>query len=98
MEVHEKLGFGLIWRDMLSGLLSFSSSQLLLNGIPGEPITHQRGMRQGDPLYPMLFILVMDVLNLMVTKASADGLLQPLSSRSIQHRLSLYADDVVIFL
>jgi hypothetical protein len=40
----------------------------------------------------------MDVLNLMVTKASTDGLLQLLSSCSIQHRLSLYADDVVIFL
>jgi hypothetical protein len=46
----------------------------------------------------MLFILVMDVLNLIVTRASDEGLLQPLSSRSIQHRVSLYADDVVIFL
>jgi hypothetical protein len=36
----------------------------------------------------MLFILGMDVLNLMVAKASNEGLLQPLSSRSIQHRIS----------
>jgi hypothetical protein len=46
----------------------------------------------------MLFILVMYVLNLMVAKASNEGLLQPLSSRSIQHRICLYADDVVLFL
>jgi len=46
----------------------------------------------------MLFILVMDVLNSLVVKASDEGLLQPLSSRSIQHRVSLYADDVVLFL
>ena len=46
----------------------------------------------------MLFILVMDVLNQMFTRASEVGLLQPLSSRPIQHRISLYADDVAIFL
>jgi hypothetical protein len=91
LEVLEKLGFGRIWRDMLSGLLTSSSTQVLLNGIPGSPISHQRGLRQGDPLSPMLFILVMDVLNLIVTRASNEGLLQPLSSQSIQHRVSLYA-------
>jgi hypothetical protein len=46
----------------------------------------------------MLFILVMDTLNLMVSKASDEGLLQPLSSHSIQHRVSLYANDAVLFL
>jgi hypothetical protein len=46
----------------------------------------------------MLFILVMDVLSLIFTKASAAGLLQPLSKGVLQYRVSLYADDVVIFL
>jgi hypothetical protein len=46
----------------------------------------------------MLFILVMDVLGHMVAKAAAVGVLQPLSSRVVQHRISLYADDVVLFL
>lgn len=82
----------------MSGLLSTSSTQVLLNGTPGDFIAHRRGLRQGDPLSPMLFILVMDTLNLLVMKASGVGLLQPLCSRSIQHRLSLYADDVVLFL
>jgi hypothetical protein len=89
LEVLEKLGFGRVWRDMISGLLTTSSTQVLLNGVLGEFIAHQRGLRQGDPLSPMLFILVMDVLNLMVAKASNEGLLQPLSSCSIQHRISL---------
>jgi hypothetical protein len=40
----------------------------------------------------------MDVLNNMVSRASAEGLLQPLSRRPIQHRISLYADDVALFL
>jgi hypothetical protein len=40
----------------------------------------------------------MNVLNGLIVKAADEGLLQPLSTRSIQHRISLYADDVVIFL
>jgi len=98
MEVLRKLGFGSRWRDLLCGLLSSSSSQVLLNGIPGDFIQHRRGLRQGDPLSPMLFILVMDVLNWLVTRAAEAGLLKPLSRRPIQHRISLYADDVALFI
>ena len=98
LEVMQQLGFGQIWRDIISGLLGSSSTRVLLNGIPGEVILHRRGLRQGDPLSPMLFILVMDVLGHMVSLAARDGLLQLLSSRSLQHRISLYADDVVLFL
>lgn len=46
----------------------------------------------------MLFIIVMDTLNLLISRAAEAGLLHPLSSRSNLHRLSLYADDVVLFL
>ena len=46
----------------------------------------------------MLFILVMDVLNSLFVKAGEDGLLQPLSSRISEQRLSLYADDVALFI
>jgi len=98
LELLGKLGFGPRWRDLLSGLLTSSSTQILLNGTPGEFIQHKRGLRQGDPLSPMLFILVMDALNWMVTRAAEAGLLQPLSRRPIQHRISLYADDVALFL
>jgi hypothetical protein len=45
----------------------------------------------------MLFILVMDVLNRLIGKAT-EGLLQPLSTQSIHHCVPLYADDVVLFL
>jgi hypothetical protein len=40
----------------------------------------------------------MDVLNRLISKAAEARLLQPLLSRPFQHRLSLYADDVVFFL
>jgi hypothetical protein len=71
---------------------------VLLNGIPGDFISHQRGLCQGDPLSPMLFILAMDVLGFLISKAENDGLLKPLSTRTLQHRVSFYADDVLLFL
>jgi hypothetical protein len=92
------LGFGQVWRDIICGLLSSSSTQVLLNGIPGGPIEHRRALRQGDALSPMLFILVMDVLGLLFSRAEHAGLLMDLSPRTHLHRVSMYADDVALFL
>jgi hypothetical protein len=36
--------------DIISGLLASSSTQVLLNGVPGEVIFHRQGPRQGDLL------------------------------------------------
>jgi hypothetical protein len=71
---------------------------VILNGVIGEKIVYKRGLRQGDPLSSMLFILVMDVLHYMVKKTAEEDLLQPLARRAFQHRVSLYVDDVVLFL
>jgi hypothetical protein len=98
VEVMRILGFGQIWCDIISGLLKSSSTQVLLNDTPGDRIEYRRGLRQGDPLSPMLFILVMDVLGYMIQRAAEENLLQPLARRALQHRISIYADDVVIFL
>jgi hypothetical protein len=49
--------------------------KVLLNGDPGQRICHARGLRQGDPLSPLLFILVMEVLGAMFRKADNCGLL-----------------------
>jgi len=70
----------------------------MLNGEPGGVIQYQRGLRQGDPLSPVLFILVMDVLNSIFVKAEEDGLLLPLSRRISGQRLSLFANDVALFI
>ena len=98
LEILRHLGFGQIWRDIISGLLYTSTTQVLMNGVPGDLISHRRGLRQGDPLSPMMFILVMDVLGHMFSKAADEGLLLPLSRRAFKHRVSMYADDVVLFL
>jgi mannosylglycoprotein endo-beta-mannosidase len=84
LEVLKDLGFGPIWCNIISELLASSSTQILLNGSPGNKISHCRGLRHGDPLSPMLFILVMDILCAMVKKASEEELLQPLATRALQ--------------
>jgi exonuclease III len=45
LEVLHHIGFGPIWRDIISGLLCSSSTQVLLNGSPGQRIFHRRGLR-----------------------------------------------------
>ena len=70
LEALRHLGFGTVWCNMLSKLLRTSSMRVLVNGIPSDLIIHQRGLRQGDPLSTMLVIIIMDVLDALITKAS----------------------------
>jgi hypothetical protein len=98
MEVLDHLGFSSRWKNLISCLLCTASTKVLVNGQPGEEIMHQRGLRQGNPLSPMLFILIMDVLNSLFLKAGEMELLQPLANRRQDQRISLYADDVALFI
>jgi hypothetical protein len=97
IEILTRLGFGPIWRNLISSLMFTSSTQVLLNGSPGNRIAHRRGLRQGDPLSPMLFVMVMDVLNSLFRAAESRGLLQSLEEAGVRNRLSIYADDAVLF-
>jgi hypothetical protein len=69
-EMLSHLGFGPFWCNIMSKPLRSSSTRVLINGESSDLICHQRGLRQGDPLSPMLFIIIMDVLNLLISKAS----------------------------
>jgi hypothetical protein len=80
-------------------LVAFLHPQVLrLNGVRGPWIKHKRGLRQGDPLSPYLFILAIDMLQYVLKSATDRGLLSPLRDRTAQIRLSLYADDAGVFI
>jgi retron-type reverse transcriptase len=97
LEILQALGFEQQWRDWIATLLATSSSKILLNSIPGRQLKHARGLRQGDPLSPMLFILAIDPLHRLIELAAHRGLLHPILPRAASLRCSLYADDAAIF-
>ena len=94
----QHIGFPAKWQDWIAAILSTSSSQILLNGIPGQPINHGRGLRQGDPLSPLLFILAIDPLQRLLNLATEAGILSKLGQNKMRLRTSIYADDAAIFL
>nr|GEU58180.1 RNA-directed DNA polymerase, eukaryota [Tanacetum cinerariifolium] len=57
------LGFGIIWRSWIKACLESSRTSVLVNGSRTPEFSVKRGLRQGDPLSPLLFILVMECLN-----------------------------------
>ena len=93
MDLLQHLRFPVRFRDWVAALLSTSTSRVLINGVLGDPLKHGCGLRQGDPLSPLLFVLAIDPLHHLLSKATAQGHLHPLYGTTPTVRASLYADD-----
>ncbi|GKB76698.1 RNA-directed DNA polymerase, eukaryota [Tanacetum coccineum] len=71
-------------------------ASVLINGSPSEEFAFYRGLKQGDPLAPFLFILIMESLHLSFSRTVSIGLFTGLwltDSMTISHLF--YADDAV---
>lgn len=89
-------GFPKRWIVWMNTIWNTSSSKVSINGEDSEPFTHKRGLRQGDPLSPMLFIIAVDVFQRMVNAAN-ETLEASLSNKLTVPILALqYADDTTI--
>lgn len=97
-EVLSHRGFGPRWLRRVATLLSTASAQVLVNGSASKSFWHGKGLRKGDPISPLLFIIVMDVLTVVFRKAEEAGVFASLSAYGVHHRLSLYVDDAVLLL
>nr|GEY10064.1 RNA-directed DNA polymerase, eukaryota, reverse transcriptase zinc-binding domain protein [Tanacetum cinerariifolium] len=92
-----KLGFGFKWRSWIHGCLRNSRSYVLINGSPTFEFEIFRGLRQGDPLSPFLFILAMEGLHAITCKSVDMGIFRDISigqgNMNISHLI--YAEDVI---
>lgn len=72
-----------------------ASASILVNGSPSL----HRGLRQGDPLSPFLFDIVVECLNLLIVKATTLNLWEGIEISPGGPKVThlQYADDTVIF-
>lgn len=69
LELLKARGFGVRWMAWIEKILSSTKANVMINGSPNGYIHYHRGLRQGGPLSPLLFVLVTDVLSAMFNHA-----------------------------
>lgn len=98
-KIIEKLGFHSSWRSLMMQCISSITYAIHINGKPSSHITPTKGLHQGDPLSPYLFLLCAEGLSTLIKKATADGLLEGISVSKGGPCLShlFFTDDSLIF-
>ncbi|KAJ0610677.1 putative RNA-directed DNA polymerase [Helianthus annuus] len=91
------MGFLKRWRRWINACLKSSKASVLVNGSPTDEFYLKRGLRQGDPLSPFLFVLALEVLEVFIKRATSLGLFNgvqlPNGGPNLTHLC--YADDVI---
>jgi retron-type reverse transcriptase len=98
LEILRARGFGERWIKWINMILGSGTLAILLNGTPGKKIYCKRGVRQGDPLSPLLFVLAADLLQSILNKAMFQNLIErPIPCRACpDFPIIQYADDTLV--
>jgi hypothetical protein len=92
-----RCGFGEKWCTWIAHCISSVRFSVLINGFPYGFFSSSRGLRQGDPLSPLLFVFVMEALSRMISAAVNGGLLEGFKVGDANFSHLLFADDTLIF-
>jgi hypothetical protein len=99
IQVMRHLGFLEKWLDWVNAVLSSGSSAVLLNGAPGNFFRCTRGVRQGDPLSPLLFVLAAELLQILINRAASINLQSlPIPQPMADFPIVQYADDTLLLM
>jgi hypothetical protein len=79
-ELLESRGFGSKWRSWVLSLVKGGSISIRLNDETSSYFKPGKGLREGDPLSPLLFNLVVDVFTRMLSKVANKGYITGLLS------------------
>ncbi|XP_010474601.1 PREDICTED: uncharacterized protein LOC104754160 [Camelina sativa] len=95
----QSLGFSEHWRAMIMECVSSVQYQVLINGSPYGDIRPTRGLRQGDPLSPYLFLICTEMLVKMFQHAENNGKITGLQVARGSPPITnlLFADDSMFY-
>lgn len=93
------VGFSHTMTDLIMYTITTASLSVIWNGRILESFEPQRGIRQGDPLAPYLFLLCMEVLSVNIHQAVDQGEWSPICLSRYGPRIShlFFADDLLLF-
>ncbi|XP_065629141.1 secreted RxLR effector protein 78-like [Quercus suber] len=98
-KIMEKLGFPTRWIERVMSCVTTTSFSVLVNGKPHGMIHPLRGIRQGDPLSPYLFLLCAEGFTALLAKAELDRRITGVSICRGAPRVTnlLFANDSLLF-
>ncbi|XP_026378452.1 uncharacterized protein LOC113272874 [Papaver somniferum] len=91
-------GFSETWCSWIHSILSSARISVLINGSPEGFFSITRGLRQGDPISPLIFVLIEDILSRNLSKLFANRSMHNMvSKKGVDPTHLLFADDILVF-